>query len=294
MLAPGPVRLAPVRHRAGRTRPSSRSSASNGSGASGCRARTAGSAPSDTRADQRRQSARPRSRRSERRRTTSSSRRRPASADRQAGQGAAALDRRPARFLRAGVPRQDGHGAGHGHLLLVHADAHRQRSRFLRRTLRRRPPVHARHGRGRGARRLSGLAAASSRPSRELSQPTRLRTAEPMPAIGEGMRACSSATDDADNGGEHPMVDVTHRPERRSRRPKSTDVELYHPQSWWTKYVFSPGRQGHRHPVFGHRARDRAGRAGAVLADAAAARLSRHLRLHRRRMPTTSSSPCTA
>ena len=39
--------------------------------------------------------------------------RRPAPADRQAGQGAAALDRRPARFLCAGVPRQDGHDPGH-------------------------------------------------------------------------------------------------------------------------------------------------------------------------------------
>jgi cytochrome c oxidase subunit 1 len=44
---------------------------------------------------------------------------------------------------------------------------------------------------------------------------------------------------------------------RPSRRPKTDDVELYHPQSWWTKYVFSPGRQGHRHPVFADGAGDR-------------------------------------
>ena len=51
--------------------------------------------------------------------------RRPAPADRQAGQGAAPLDRRAARFLRARVPRQDGHGAGLGHLFLVHPDPDR-------------------------------------------------------------------------------------------------------------------------------------------------------------------------
>ena len=55
------------------------------------------------------------------------------------------------------------------------------------------------------------------------------------------------------------------------------------------------GRQGHRHPVLACTAiAHRPGGAGAVLADAAAARLSRHLLLHRRRKPITSSSPCTA
>ena len=44
-----------------------------------------------------------------------------ASAHRQAGQGAAALDRRPARLHGATVPGQDEHGAGPGHLRLVHA-----------------------------------------------------------------------------------------------------------------------------------------------------------------------------
>jgi cytochrome c oxidase subunit 2 len=36
------------------------------------------------------------------------------------GQGAAPLHRRPARLLRARVPREDGHGPGLGHLFLVH------------------------------------------------------------------------------------------------------------------------------------------------------------------------------
>ena len=36
------------------------------------------------------------------------------------------------------------------------------------------------------------------------------------------------------------MVDVTPGADRRrSRRPKSPEVELYHPHSWWTNYVFS-------------------------------------------------------
>ena len=70
--------------------------------------------------------------------------RRPAPADRPAGQDAAALDRRAARLLRAGVPRQDGHGAGHDHLLLVHPHAHRRVRGALRRALRHRARLHAR------------------------------------------------------------------------------------------------------------------------------------------------------
>ena len=53
---------------------------------------------------------------------------RAASADGQGGQGAAPLDRRPARLHGAPVPRQDEHGAGTGHLRLVHADAGRATS----------------------------------------------------------------------------------------------------------------------------------------------------------------------
>ena len=70
--------------------------------------------------------------------------RRPAPADRQAGQGPAALHRRAARFLRARVPRQDGHGARHGHLLLVHPDADRHVRDPLLRAVRPRAPGHAR------------------------------------------------------------------------------------------------------------------------------------------------------
>ncbi len=44
-----------------------------------------------------------------------------APAARPAGQGAAALEGRAARFHRAAVPRQDGHRAGHDHLPLAHA-----------------------------------------------------------------------------------------------------------------------------------------------------------------------------
>ena len=43
-----------------------------------------------------------------------------------------------------------------------------------------------------------------------------------------------------------------------------------------------PGRQGDRDPVFAHGDVDRDGRAGALLADAAAARVPRHVFVHRR------------
>jgi cytochrome c oxidase subunit 2 len=36
----------------------------------------------------------------------------------------------------------------------------------------------------------------------------------------------------------------------RGRRPRRTTGLALPSQSWWTKYVFSPGCQGHRHPVF--------------------------------------------
>ena len=46
------------------------------------------------------------------------------------------------------------------------------------------------------------------------------------------------------------MVDVTPGAVDAIPPAEVADVELYHPHSWWTKYVFSPGCQGHRHPVF--------------------------------------------
>ena len=68
----------------------------------------------------------------------------------------------------------------------------------------------------------------------------------------------------------------THPSPRRSRRRWSCTIP------WLADALrLLPGRQGHRHPVRADGAGDRHGGAGAVLADAAAARLSRHLRLHR-------------
>ena len=61
------------------------------------------------------------------------------------------------------------------------------------------------------------------------------------------------------------------------------EVELYHPQELVDDLRLLAGRQDHRAAVFRHRDRHRPGRAGALLADAAAARLSRHLRLHHAR-----------
>ena len=137
----GPLRLEPVRHGPGRRDRGRGRRPAMAVELPPARARTAGSAPSDTRnvsADNPlgldpRRSARAGRRHHRGRRT--------APAGRQAGQGAAPLHRRPARFLRAGVPRQDGHDARHGHLFLVHPDADRHLRGPLRRALRRRPPA---------------------------------------------------------------------------------------------------------------------------------------------------------
>ena len=72
------------------------------------------------------------------------------------------------------------------------------------------------------------------------------------------------------------------------------DVELYHAKSWLTKYVFSQDAKVIAIQYAGTAIGDRTGRAGAVVGDAAAARLPRRLPVHRRRAVTTSSSPCTA
>ena len=70
-----------------------------------------------------------------------------ASAARQAGQGAAALEGRAAQLLDGADPRQDGHGAGPGHVYLVHADAHGILRPALRGTLRHRALRDARQAR---------------------------------------------------------------------------------------------------------------------------------------------------
>ncbi len=73
-----------------------------------------------------------------------------ASARRQAGEGAAARQGRPAPIRRAAVSGQDGHGARHGHLLLADPHPHRQIRRALR-TAMRNGAFH--HARARGRRR---------------------------------------------------------------------------------------------------------------------------------------------
>ena len=75
-----------------------------------------------------------------------------------------------------------------------------------------------------------------------------------------------------------------HAPPRRGdpagRGPGSRALS---PQELVDDLRLLAGRQDHRPAVFRHRDRHRPGRAGALLADAAAARLSRHLRLHHAR-----------
>ncbi len=91
------------------------------------------------------------------------------------------------------------------------------------------------------------------------------------------------------------MVDLSRGASEAIPSAEVEDVELYHPKSWVTKYVFSqdakviaiqysvtafPGRQSHRHPVLGHGARDRIGRSGVVVVDAAATGVPRKILLY--------------
>ena len=57
--------------------------------------------------------------------------------------------------------------------------------------------------------------------------------------------------------------------------------ELHHPKTWVGKYVWSQDHKVIAIQYIGYRDRDRAGRAGAVVADAAAARISGPLSIHR-------------
>ena len=61
------------------------------------------------------------------------------------------------------------------------------------------------------------------------------------------------------------------------------DVELYHPHSWVTKYVFSQDAKVIAVQYAMHGPRHRAGGSGAVVADAAAVGIPGRLLLHRRR-----------
>ena len=166
MLAPGPLRLEPVRHRPGRRDRGRSRRPAMAVELPAARAKTASS-------------ARPRRATSAAIIRWASTRTIPtrkddliieggesAPAARQAGEDAAALGRCPARFLRAGVPGEDGHGAGHGDLFLVHPDADRHLRSPLRRALRRRPFAMRGNVVVEQRGRLSGLAASSSRPSK--------------------------------------------------------------------------------------------------------------------------------
>ena len=102
-----------------------------------------------------------------------------ASPHRQAGQGAAALDRRSARLRSAAVPGQDGSGAGPGHLHLVHAHPDREIRPPLRGVMWRCTFHHAWQSRGGRRGRVSGVVRAAIRRSRNprLESPAMLQQA---------------------------------------------------------------------------------------------------------------------
>ena len=79
------------------------------------------------------------------------------------------------------------------------------------------------------------------------------------------------------------MVDATHEADTGDPAGRGSGGRALPPQELVDDLRLLAGRQDHRAAVLGHRDRHRPRRAGALLADAAAARLSRHLRLHHAR-----------
>ena len=131
-----PLRVGEVRHACRRTPPSSKWSASSGTGAIASPAATASSARSDIKLvtldnpfgiD-------PEGSEGPGRRARRVARAAPA--DRQAREVAAAREGREPSVRRAAVPREDGHGARHGHVFLADADAHRRVRRAVRAAVR--------------------------------------------------------------------------------------------------------------------------------------------------------------
>ena len=90
------------------------------------------------------------------------------------------------------------------------------------------------------------------------------------------------------------MVDVTPGAVDAIPPAEVEDVELYHPHSWWTKYVFCQDAKviAIQYSVTAIAI----GLVALVLSWLMRLQLGfpGTLRLHRRRAPTTSSSPCTA
>ena len=90
------------------------------------------------------------------------------------------------------------------------------------------------------------------------------------------------------------MSDVALGPGGAIPPAEVEDVELYHPKSWMTKYVFCQDAKVIAIQYSMTAIGDRTGRSGAVLADAAAAGFPGTFSVHHAAAITTSSSPCTA
>ena len=77
------------------------------------------------------------------------------------------------------------------------------------------------------------------------------------------------------------MVDVPYDAIADIPPAEVAEVELYHPKSWWTQYVFSQDAKVIAIQYSLTAIGNRAGGAGAVVADAAATGISRHILLYR-------------
>ena len=172
--------------------------------------------------------------------------RRLALAGREAGQGVAPLHRRPARFLCARVPGQDGHGPRHGHLLLVDARPEPERSMFSAAEL---------CGIGHPQMRGKVVVDTESDYQAWLEQAKDVRAIVGVKAIkvramygsGDKSRMLHNEDSNCIEAAPHDekdqevilMVDVQLWRRSQAIPPAEVgEVELYHPKSWWTQYVF--------------------------------------------------------
>ena len=90
------------------------------------------------------------------------------------------------------------------------------------------------------------------------------------------------------------MVDITIGAAGTIQPAEVKDVELYHPKSWVTKYVFCQDAKVIAIQYSITAICDWIGGSGVVVADTAAIGFPEHLLRHRPRRLSTSSSPCTA
>ena len=95
------------------------------------------------------------------------------------------------------------------------------------------------------------------------------------------------------DGRLHELTYVAHDESEFAPPAEIGEAELYHPKTFIGKYIWSQDAKVIAIQYAVTAIGDRAGRAGVLVADAAAARVSRHASPSSTRATTCSSSPCT-